>query len=127
MNSENEIKDTTKTTTGYLIRTSSQTGTEQNKIKETIASKTMAATKDEVESLLREYRTNKPMSAEPGVFTCSISENAREWLNNFESYAALNDLSEKDKILTFSLLLKAGAKLFFKITSQNMNANHGTI
>ena len=108
MNSENEIKDTTKTTTGYLIRTRSQTGTEQDKIKET-----MAATKDEVEALLREYIKNKPRSAEPGVFTGGISVNAREWLNNFESYAALNDLSEKDKILTFFLLLKAGAKLFF--------------
>ena len=85
----------------------------------------MAATKDEVEALLIEYRKNKPRSAEPGVFTGGISENAREWLSNFESYAALNDLSEKDKILTFSLLLKAGAKLFL-ITSQNMNVNHGT-
>ena len=89
MNSENE--DTTKSTTGYLIRTCSQTGTKQDKIKEeTIATKTMAATKDEVEALLGEYRKNKP-----------------------RSYAVLNDLSEKDKILTFSLLLKAGAKLFF--------------
>ena len=112
MNSENE--DTTKSTTGYLIRTRSQTDTKQDKIEEeTIATKTMAATKDEVEALLREYRNNKPRSAEPGVFTGGISENAREWLNNFESYASLNDLSEKDKILTFSLLLKAGAKLFF--------------
>ena len=74
------MKDTTKTTTGYLIRTRSQTGTEQDKIKETIATKTMAATKDEVEALLREYRNNKPRSAEPGVFTDSISKNAREWL-----------------------------------------------
>ena len=111
MNSENEIKDTTKTTTGYLIRTRSQTGTKQDKINETIATKTMAAIKDEVKVLLRK---DKPRSAEPGVFTGSISENAREWLNNFESYAALNDLSEKEKILTFSLLLKTGAKLFFK-------------
>ena len=71
----------------------------------------MAATKDEVEALPREYRKNKPRSAEPRVFTGGISENAREWLNNFESYAAFNDLAEKDKILTFSLLLKAGAKL----------------
>ena len=72
----------------------------------------MAATKVVVEALFKEYRRNKPMSAEPGVFTGSISDNAREWLNNFESYAALNDLSEIDTILTFSLLLKAGAKLF---------------
>ena len=110
MNSENEIKDTTKTTTGYLIRTRSQAGTKQDKINETIATKTMAATKDEVEVLLRK---DKPKSAEPGVFTGSISENAREWLNNFESYVVLNDLSEKDTILTFSLLLKTGARLFF--------------
>ena len=76
MNSENEIKDTTKTTTGYLIRTRSQTGTtEQDKIKETNAIKTMAATKDKVEALLREYRKNKLRSAEPGVFTGSISKN----------------------------------------------------
>ena len=113
MNSENEIKDTTKTTTGYLIRTRSQTGTEQDKIKETIATKQWQLPKMKWMLFLREYRKNKPRSAEPGVFTGSISENAREWLSNCESYAALNELSEKDKILTFSLLLKAGAKLFF--------------
>ena len=73
----------------------------------------MAATKDEVEALLREYRNNKPRSAEPGVFTGSISKNAREWLITLRVTQHYMICLKKNKILTFSLLLKAGAKLFF--------------
>ena len=81
---------------------------------DTIKKMTVPVTKAEVEDLLKDYNfKTKPRTTEPGSFYGRTSENAREWLNNFESYCALNNLKDEEKILTFSLLLKSAAKSFY--------------
>ena len=81
---------------------------------DTLNKMTVPVTKAELEDLLKDYNIKiKPSTTEPGSFYGRTSENARKWLNNFESYCALNNLKEVEKILTFSLLLKSAAKSFY--------------
>ena len=121
--------------TGYLIKTRSRTaGNNKNsdieeKPSENIELQTIEkmATKIEVEELFKMYRKEMTRGTEPGIFTGRISENAREWIHNFESYCELNNINEEAKILTFSLLVKYGAKSLFNSLSDNERKSWDTI
>ena len=85
------------------------------------------ATQIEVEELFKLYRKQMTRGTEPVIFTGRISENARQWIVNFESYCELNNIDEEPKILTFSLLVKSGAKSLFNSLSDNERKSWDTI
>lgn len=85
------------------------------------------ATKIEIEDLLRKHKQRTTKLNEPVIFNGRVSENPREWMNNFESYCKLNNIENEERILTFSLLIRAGAKNWFNNLKPDDRSNWETI
>ena len=81
---------------------------QQNQINE------MTASKEDIESLLQRYSV-KPDILNPTKFSGSYSgeDNPKEWLQRFNSYCTVNNITEDNKILIFESLLTHNAQTWF--------------
>jgi len=74
----------------------------------------MAATKDDIEDLLKNMDNRKISAFQPVVFSGQSSESALDFLNQFENYSKLSGLKGDEKIVGFNLLLRGLAKCWFE-------------
>ena len=89
---------------------------------------TMAATSDEVETLLKKYTPQKKLHVlEPLMFGGTINQNPREWLRKFEAYTTLNKTDDKEKIITFGSLLDRSARCWFENLSDDIKKSWDTL
>ncbi len=72
----------------------------------------MAATKQDVEELLKSHSKSK-RCFEPNDFSGKSSENARDFLSSFVNYCTLNNIEGKERILTFEMCLQGAAKCWY--------------
>ena len=73
-----------------------------------------AATKAELEKMLKIMDCRKVSAFQPTPFSGLSHESAQEFLNQFENYAKLLDLDDGEKIVVFNLLLRRLAKFWFE-------------
>ena len=73
-----------------------------------------AATKAELEKMLKIMDSRKVSAFQPTPFSGLSHESAQEFLNQFENYAKLSDLDDDEKIVVFNLLLRGLAKFWFE-------------
>ena len=73
-----------------------------------------AATKAELEKMLKIMDSRKVSAFQPTPFSGLSHESAQEFLNQFENYAKLSDLDDNEKIVVFNLLLRGLAKFWFE-------------
>ena len=87
----------------------------------------MAATKDDIEKLLKNVDSRKISSFQPAAFSGQTNESAQDFLNQFENYAKLSGLKGEDQIVVFNLLLRGLAKFWFQGLSAQDKATFDTI
>ena len=87
----------------------------------------MAATKDDIEKLLKNVDSRKISSFQPVAFSGQTNESAQDFLNQFENYAKLSGLKGEDQIVVFNLLLRGLAKFWFQGLSAQDKATFDTI
>ena len=76
----------------------------------------MAAIKDDLETLLKKYSSTKTKltALEPTFFGAALNENPKEWLKKFDTYTTLNKTDEADKLVLFGTLLNKTAACWFE-------------
>ena len=80
----------------------------------------MAATKYDLETLLKKYSSTKTKltALEPTFFGAALNVNPKEWLKKFETYTTLNKSDEADKLVMFGTLHNKSAACWFENLSQ---------
>ena len=86
-----------------------------------------AATKAELEKMLKIMDSRKVSAFQPTPFSGLSHESAQEFLNQFENYAKLSDLDDDEKIVVFNLLLRGLAKFWFEGLSTQDKQTFDTI
>lgn len=71
----------------------------------------------DIENLFKKYGKSKQTlyALEPSTFSGSTYENATEWIQKFEDYCTIQNITDyKEKSVIFSALLKSGAHCWYK-------------
>ena len=87
-----------------------------------------AATKADMETMFSKINSKQnTRGLEPNNYYGLSSENAKDWLNRFQNFAALSGLEDEKKILTFRLLLKGAGSTWFDNLSDNDAKDFDTV